>query len=92
GASHAIFRRATFNRDIATGLVPVSDEFATVGASDTWSVRHAPPERPEPRCYILKPETCLPEVWEKVQEGAVVVRDWFVVDDKAEEEVVFGEL
>ncbi|KAI0418222.1 carboxypeptidase S1 [Xylaria grammica] len=92
GASHAIFRRATFNRDIATGLVPVSDEFATVGARDTWSVRHAPPERPGPRCYILKPETCLPEVWERVREGTVVVKDWFVVDDKAEEEVVFGEL
>lgn len=37
---------------------------------------------PAPRCYILSPKTCVPEVWKKVLAGAVTVKDWFVVDDK----------
>ncbi|KAI0445178.1 carboxypeptidase S1 [Xylaria telfairii] len=89
-AAHAIFTRATFNQDIATGLVPVTDELVTVGPKDIWSVRNTPPERPEPKCYVLKPGTCLPEVWEKVVKGTAVVRDWFVVDDDAEKDI--GEL
>ncbi|RYP66129.1 hypothetical protein DL771_007963 [Monosporascus sp. 5C6A] len=32
-------------------------------------------------CYILEPLTCVPDVWERVENGAVVVKDWFVVDD-----------
>ncbi|KAI0104269.1 carboxypeptidase S1 [Nemania sp. FL0031] len=96
-AAHAIFSRATFDRDIATGLVPLTDELVTVGFRDTWNVRNVPPERPLPKCYVLKPGTCLPEVWEKVVNGTAVVRDWFVVDDKTNEtdetnEDVVGEL
>jgi carboxypeptidase C (cathepsin A) len=90
-AANAIFTRATFNRDIATGLLPSTNELFTEGPGDTWNVQHAPPEMPQPKCYILKPVTCLPEVWEKVKEGTAVVRDWFVVDDETEEEP-FGEL
>ncbi|GAP91541.2 putative serine carboxypeptidase [Rosellinia necatrix] len=62
GAAHAIFARAASGRDIATGLVPVTDGLVTSGVRDAWTVRNAPPERPRPRCYILKPESCLPEV------------------------------
>ncbi|KAI8948144.1 carboxypeptidase S1 [Xylaria longipes] len=89
-AAHAIFTRATFNQDIATGLVPLTDELVTVGPKDIWSVRNTPPERPQPKCYVLKPTTCVPEVWEKVVKGTAVVRDWFVVDDDTEKDI--GEL
>ncbi|KAI0871702.1 carboxypeptidase S1 [Hypoxylon argillaceum] len=89
-AAHAIFARATFNRDIATGRTAVTDELVTVGPRDTWAVRNTPPAWPRPRCYVLKPESCLPEVWEKVVKGTAVVKDWFVVDDEIDEDV--GEL
>ncbi|KAI0453898.1 carboxypeptidase S1 [Xylaria acuta] len=89
-AAHAVFTRATFNRDIATGLVPLTDGLVTVGPKDVWSVRNTPPERPQPKCYVLKPETCVPEVWEEVVKGTAVVRDWFIVDDAAEKDI--GEL
>ncbi|KAK6227430.1 serine carboxypeptidase [Colletotrichum tabaci] len=78
-AAYEIFMRATFNRDIATGLVPVTDALATVGVRDTWHIKNAPPPQPDPICYVLKPETCRPEVWERVADGTARVKDWYVV-------------
>lgn len=83
-AAYEIFIRATFNRDIPTGLIPVTDEFSTVGPRDTWFIKNIPPEMPSPKCYVLKPTTCLPEVWEKVKAGTAVIRDWFVVGENAD--------
>jgi len=88
-AASAIFVRATFNRDIATGSQPLTDDLITSGPKHTWHVRHEPPVMPKPRCYVLKPGTCTPEVWDKVRRGEAVVRDWFVVE---EEEAEIGEL
>ncbi|KAI1499275.1 serine carboxypeptidase [Biscogniauxia marginata] len=88
-AAYEIFMRAIFNRDIPSGLIHVTDEFVTVGPGDTWGVRQNPPKIPTPRCYILAPETCVPEVWEKVVSGTAEVKDWFVVDD---EETPAGEV
>lgn len=82
-AAHEIFRRATFNLDIATGLVPVSDELSTDGPRDIWHIKNTPPSLPAPRCYILKPLTCPPDVWEKVGNGTVLVNDWFVVGEES---------
>ncbi|KAK1764020.1 Alpha/Beta hydrolase protein [Phialemonium atrogriseum] len=67
-AAYESFRRATFDLDIATGLVP-----------DVWHIKNVPSERPAARCYVLNPLTYLPEVWEMVEAGTAVVRDWFVV-------------
>lgn len=80
--AYEIFMRALFNRDISTGKLPVHDELSTVGPSDTWHVRQAPPKSPSPRCYVLMPGTCEHEVWEKVKAGNVTVKDFFVVDDE----------
>ncbi|PHH76259.1 hypothetical protein CDD83_4302 [Cordyceps sp. RAO-2017] len=81
-AAHAIFRRAIFDRDVATGLLPVRDDLATVGPRDSWHIRNEPPARPpRPRCYVLAPETCPPEVWARVRAGEVRVKDYFVVED-----------
>lgn len=80
-AAYEIFRRATFNLDIATGLVPVTDELATEGPRDIWHVKNVPPEMPAPTCYVLKPITCEPEVWDLVKAGTAVVKDWYVVGE-----------
>jgi hypothetical protein len=71
--------RALFNKDIATGLLAVSDDLTTVGPSSTFDVKNAVPERPEPRCYILMPGTCTPEQYATVLNGTAVVKDYFVV-------------
>ncbi|KAK2000992.1 serine carboxypeptidase [Colletotrichum falcatum] len=82
-AAYEVFVRATFGRDIATGLVPVTDGLSTVGVKDTWHIKNAPPPQPDPICYVLKPETCRPEVWQRVVDGTALVRDWYVVGDAA---------
>ncbi|KPM39262.1 Carboxypeptidase S1 A [Neonectria ditissima] len=94
-AAYEIFMRALFNRDIATGILPVTDEFSTTGVKDTWHIKNTPPEVPKPRCYILKPDTCLPEVWAKVESGEAHIKDYFVVDDESsgqESDIEMGEL
>lgn len=85
-AAYEIFMRAMFGKDVPTGRVEVTDEYRAEGPSDAWGVRQEPPELPEAKCYVLKPETCDDEVWKKVVEGKVKVKDWFVVDDDEEEE------
>ncbi len=79
-AAYEIFMRATFNRDIPTGLLPVTHNYATVGPHDTRIFKNTPPEMPKPRCHILQPGSCTPDVWAKLEAGRVVVKDWFVVD------------
>ncbi|KAI8196176.1 Carboxypeptidase S1-like protein A [Colletotrichum sp. SAR 10_65] len=88
--AYEIFMRATFNRDIATGLIPVTDELATVGPLDIWHIKNVPPAQPDPACYVLKPDTCAPEVWEMVKNGTALVRDYYVVgtiEEDGDEEV-----
>jgi len=79
-AAYAIFTRATFHRDVATGRRPVTDGMATTGPADTWAVKNVAPAAPRPRCYILWSASCLPEVWETVLNGTAVVKDWYVVE------------
>ncbi|KAK2016853.1 serine carboxypeptidase [Colletotrichum eremochloae] len=81
--AYEIFMRATFNRDIATGLIPVTDELSTVGVKDTWHIKNVPPPQPDPICYVLKPATCRPEVWDRAANGTALVRNWYVVEDAA---------
>lgn len=87
-AAYEIFMRATFNRDVATGLLPVTDGFKTVGVKDTWHIKNKVPEMPKPRCYVLSPGTCEKDVWQRVVSGEATVKDYFVVDDEEEESVV----
>ncbi|KAL0936069.1 carboxypeptidase s1 [Colletotrichum truncatum] len=82
--AYEIFMRATFNRDIATGLIPVTDKLSTIGPKDIWHIKNVPPQRPEPTCYVLKPDTCTPEEWEKLENGTALVKDYFVIGDVSE--------
>ncbi|KAL7800278.1 Alpha/Beta hydrolase protein [Trichoderma ceciliae] len=86
-AAYDIFMRATFNRDIPTGLQPVKDDLSTDGPSDTWHVRNEPPKAPTSRCYILAPQSCVPKLWEKVVAGTALVKDWFVVEDSEDQQI-----
>lgn len=85
-AAYEIFRRATFGLDVPTGRVVTGDDFATAGPRDVWDMKGVPPAPMKPRCYILQPTTCVPELWEKVLAGAVTVRDWLVVEEIDEDQ------
>lgn len=80
--------RAMLDRDIPTGEIGVTGEFKTSGPKDTWHIKNVAPEMPEPRCYVLNPGTCLPEVWERVVAGNVTVKDFFVVEDDSDDGMV----
>ena len=78
--AYRIFMRAMFNRDIATGTLPLSDTLSTVGPSEVGHIKNEVLPAPEPRCYILDPgATCVEGEWEAVKNGTAVVRDWVVV-------------
>ncbi|KAF9869744.1 serine carboxypeptidase [Colletotrichum karsti] len=88
--AYEIFMRATFNRDIATGLIPVTDELATDGPRDVWHIKNTPPPQPDQLCYVLKPGTCKPEVWEKVKNGTALVTDYYVVGEALDSGTTHG--
>jgi len=77
--AYHIFSRAMLNKDIATGLVPVTDTYSTLGPDSTFHIKNVPPSFPESVCYVLDPGTCTEEQWEFVKNGSVVVKDWTVV-------------
>jgi hypothetical protein len=76
---YKIFMRAMFNKDIATGIIPVFDQLATIGPSSTFHVKNKIPDRPEPRCYTLSPKTCTREQYASLLNGTAIVKDFFVV-------------
>ncbi|KAI0123686.1 carboxypeptidase C [Xylariales sp. AK1849] len=86
-AAYEIFMRATLGNDIATGSISVTEDYATNGPKEIWGIKNTPPEKPKPECYILKPDTCTREIWEKVKSEKVLVKNWFVVDDVDETEM-----
>lgn len=83
--SYDIFMRAMFNMDVATGFHPVWDNYSSEGPEDTWFVKNYPPERPEPVCYILSPQTCTEEQYEMVKNGSGIIRDYILLRDEDEE-------
>lgn len=89
--AYEIFMRAMFNRDIATGLSTVTDDYATRGPKDTWHIKNEAPQSPEPKCYVLEPGSCEPEVWHKVVAGNVTVKDYFVVGEIGGDEGGIGD-
>ena len=76
---YKIFMRAMFNKDIATGFIPVFDHLTTIGPSSTFHVKNKIPERPVPKCYVLDTRTCTPEQYATVLNGTAVVKDFMVV-------------
>jgi hypothetical protein len=85
--SYEIFMRALMNKDIATGIVPVMDNYSTFGPSSTWNVKNRIPPQPQPTCYILSTSTCTEEVYATVKNGTAVVKDYIVVGKEEKEEL-----
>jgi len=78
--SYAIFMRALFNRDIATGSISVNDSYTTSGRSSTWHIKNELPEYPTPRCYILDLlRTCTDEEIGWLVVGTAIVSDYYVI-------------
>lgn len=69
------------NRDVATGFVPVTDNYTTFGPSSTWHIKNRIPPSPQPTCYILNTDTCTEEVYETVKNGTAVVKDYIVMEE-----------
>ncbi|KAJ2977380.1 hypothetical protein NQ176_g4401 [Zarea fungicola] len=82
-AAYDIFMRATFNRDIATGEIRVTDDLVTEGPASTWHIKNEPPVKPTPRCYALEPASCVGSVWKTVVDGTAIIRNWWVVEEEA---------
>ena len=87
-AAYRIFMRAMFDRDIATGLLPLSDALMTVGPSDVRHIKNELiEERPKPVCYIINPDaTCESGVFETVKNGTAIIKDWVVIEVEGQEE------
>ena len=85
--AYRIFTRAMFDRDIATGLRPLSDDLTTEGPRSTWGIKNKVLPAPEPVCYTLDPAgRCEREVYETVMNGTAVVRNYIVVGRNKEED------
>lgn len=74
--------RSLLQTDIATGLIPVWDNYSSSGPSDTWHIKNKVPERPKPVCYILQPESCPEEIYATVKNGTAVVKNYIVLEDE----------
>lgn len=51
--AYQVFMRTILNKDIATGLVAISNTYNTTGPSSTWHIKNEVLPVPEPVCYIL---------------------------------------
>lgn len=79
--ARAIFERAVFNRDVATGEVDLlaTGDYATTGPADTLATKNAAPPAQLGICYLLDAEdTCTPDQLASVVNGTgrVVDCEW----------------
>lgn len=80
--AYAIFTRALFNRDIATGEVgtAVNASYATEGPSDTLAFRNELPEPEIMFCYVYDLGTCTDDQIAAIENGTAVIKHWIVKD------------
>lgn len=80
--------RAMFDKDIASGTIPLWNNYSTSGPSSTWHIKNTVPDPPEPECYILNPEwTCTDEVYATVKDNTALIKDYIVIDLRSRERV-----
>lgn len=93
-ASYELFMRATFNKDIGSGTIPVDDDLINNGEGFYRWIKQAPPKKGKGTCYVLQPGTCTAEEWQLVIDGKVKVENYYVVEyyDKNKEDKNGGEL
>ncbi|KAL2363889.1 hypothetical protein RJZ56_003175 [Blastomyces dermatitidis] len=78
-----IFRRTMFNMDIATGKVntAIDRAYSTKGSPTTFQIKHKPPTKPKPTCYILDYFTCTEEQVAILENGSGLILDYILVDE-----------
>jgi hypothetical protein len=88
--AYQVFMRALSNKDIATGKVDLTDDYATKGPSSTTHIMNDVISPPEPECYIWEPGTCTKEQWETVANGTAIVRTGSLLELRGFEEAKTG--
>ncbi len=80
----AIFERATFGLDVATGKVPVGDGYSTQGPQSSWGlVQSLIPPAVENTCYVYTAnDSCTPDQKLALLNGSAMVEDFVVVEPK----------
>ena len=74
--AYKIFMRAMFNKDVATGTIPLTDEYVTKGPLSSFHIKNEIPERPPNECYILQPSLCTEEEWRAVENGTAIIENY----------------
>lgn len=78
-----LFDRVMFGRDIATGEITLSDDFATEGPKTVYDVLNDVPDPVENICFVpLASTTCTQEQQLALLNGTAVLDDWIVVEPK----------
>lgn len=79
--SYEIFMRALFNKDIATGIDKLKDDYSSEGPSSTWEFKNNVPPAPEPIChtYSIALTSCTDEQRRWLQDGTAIVKNFVVI-------------
>lgn len=72
-----------FNKDVATGMITITDGYSTKGPSSTFHIKNEIPSFPQPACYILHPETCTEEQYAAVKNGSAIIKDFMKMEGSA---------
>ncbi|KAJ4171484.1 hypothetical protein NW754_013252 [Fusarium falciforme] len=78
----AIFERAMFRSDVATGDIKLAKtpNYVSKGKASVRDVKSELPELIENICYVLQPgDTCTPEQLKALKQGTAETEDWVVV-------------
>ncbi|PGH30766.1 carboxypeptidase D [[Emmonsia] crescens] len=81
-----IFRRAMFDKDIATGKVntAIDKEYATKGSPTTFQIGNKPPPKPKPTCYVLDFYSCTDDQVAAITNGSALIRDYILIDENTQ--------
>ena len=85
--AYEIFMRAIFNKDIATGLIDLADDYTTFGPSSTFQIKNEVLPAPNPECYILGPSTCTEEQYALVKNNTALIKNYILIG-KEEKEII----
>ncbi|KAI9808965.1 MAG: hypothetical protein M1826_003943 [Phylliscum demangeonii] len=79
--AYKIFRRAMFNRDIATGAIDTArhSNYSSRGPASSFAIIDPVPASPEPTCYIWAPGTCTDAQYLSLLDGSAIVMDYIVI-------------
>lgn len=79
----AIFNRAMFGRDVATGKEAVSQDLSTKGPHSVFDITNDLPEEPPINCYQWSaPISCTAKQLRALKKGTAVIKDFFIQSPK----------